>query len=202
MALEIEKVVLAGRSGHGIHLLGRILAHAGMIEGREVSWLPPYGPEIMQGSAIGTVIVSSAEVGSPVVEVPDALVALNLEAFDRFNRRLKAGGLVLWDTTEVRVEEKHLRDDVRSIGVPSGELAPSEPGLVTPSLSLLGAYVACSKMVGMSAAAEGLKEVLKQEGITGPAELKVNRRAMERGATFVRDKKYMFSRYRYSIFTG
>jgi 2-oxoglutarate ferredoxin oxidoreductase subunit gamma len=194
--------VLAGRAGHGIHVLGRVLAHAGMLEGREVSWLPPYGPQVMAGDATGTVIVSSAEVGSPVVEVPDALIALNFQAFDRYNRRLKAGGLVLWDTTEVRVEEKHLRDDVRSIGVPSAELAPPEPGLVSRSIALLGAYVACSKMVGMNAAVEALKEVLKQEGVGGPAELKVNRRALERGAAFVRDKKYMFSRYRYSIFTG
>lgn len=201
MALEIEKIVLAGRAGHGIHLLGRILAHAGMLEGREVSWLPPYGPSLMADDATGTVILSSAQVGSPVVEVPDALVALTFHAFDRYNRRLKAGGLVLWDTSDVRVEEKHLRDDVRSIGIPSAELAPPEAGLVTPSLSLLGAYVACSKMVGMNAAVEGLKEVLKQEGVSGAGE-KVNRRAMERGAAFVRDKKYMFSRYRYSIFTG
>ena len=199
MSLEIEKIVLAGRSSHGIHLLGRILAHAGMVEQHEVSWLPPYGPTIMAGDATGTVIVSSAEVGSPVVEVPDALVALNLEAFERFNRRLKAGGLVLWDTSEVRVEEKHIRDDVRSIGVPSTELAPPEPGLLTPVLSLLGAYVACSKMVGLDAAVEGLKEVLKDQP---GADLKVCRRALERGAAFVRDKKYMFSRYRYSIFTG
>lgn len=199
MSLEIEKIVLAGRSSHGIHVLGRMLAYAGMVEERDVSWLPPYGPMLMAGEASGTVILSSAEVGSPVVEVPDALVALNLEAFERYNRRLKAGGLVLWDTSEVRVEEKHIRDDVRSIGVPSKELAPPEAGLLTPALSLMGAYVACSKMVTLESVYEGLKEVLREHP---SADLKVNKRALERGAAFVRDKKYMFSRYRYSIFTG
>ena len=200
MALEIEKIVIAGHAGHGIPILGRVLAHAGMLQGREVSWLPPYGPIIMAGNASGTVILSTVPVGSPVVEVPDALIAINLHAFDTYNHRLKAGGLVIYDVSQVKVEEKHLRDDIRSIGVPSAELAPAEPGLLTPSLALLGGYVACSKMVSLEVALEALSIVLRDNHPT--ADLAVNRRAVERGAAYVKDKRYMFSRYRYSIFTG
>jgi 2-oxoglutarate ferredoxin oxidoreductase subunit gamma len=202
MSLEIEKVVIAGHVAQGIHVLGRILALAGMLENREVSWLPPYGPIIMAGHAAGTVILSTAEVASPVVEVPDALLALNSHAFERYNRRLKAGGMVLFDPSQVRVEESQIRDDVRSIGVPAAELGAGEPGLLTPALALLGAYVSCSKLVGLESVTDGLREVLREAGRPAPADLKTNRRILERGAAFVREKKYMFSRYRYSIFTG
>jgi 2-oxoglutarate ferredoxin oxidoreductase subunit gamma len=201
MSLEIEKVVIAGHAAHGIHFLGRILAQAGMMSGCSVTWLPPYGPIILAGNATGTVILSSVEVGSPVVEVPDALIALNPHAFDLYNRRLKAGGLLLYDISQMRAENQ-FRDDIRTIGIPSLELSPVEPGLLTPSISLLGAYVACSKMVKLSVAVEALREVLREEGFTGAADYRVNRRAMERGASFVGDKKYMYYRYRYSIFTG
>jgi|GEM_PF-2929235 len=202
MSLEIEKVVFAGHTHHGIHFLGRILARAGMLAHREVTWLPPYGPIILAGNAYGTVILSTVEVGSPVVEVPDALVALNHHAFEKFNGRLKAGGLLLFDTSEVQAEDDQLRDDVRAIGVPSREISPPEPGLITPSLSLLGAYVACSKMVNLELTIDSLKEILRQEGLLTSSEFRINRRALERGAAYVGEKRYMFSRYRYAIFTG
>ncbi|MBI4865250.1 MAG: 2-oxoacid:acceptor oxidoreductase family protein [Candidatus Riflebacteria bacterium] len=202
MSLEIEKVVVAGHAFDGIDILGHILARAGMLSGRHVSWLPPHGPVIMAGNAHGTVIVSSAQVGSPVVEVPDALIALNLHAFDSFNGRLKAGGLLVYDSTRVRAEESQFRDDIRSIGVPVAELAPAEPGLVTPSMALLGAFVACSKLLNLEVGLDALRDVLRLEGAPAGADLRVNRRAMERGASYVKERRYMFSRYRYAIFTG
>lgn len=200
MAREIEKVVLAGHSSHRLDWLGRLIAHAGLGVGREVTWLPPYGPVILAGDTYGTVILSTQPVGSPVVEVPDVLLASNAEAFGKFNHRLKAGGLLLYDATEIRATDSRLRDDVRSIGVPVAELAPPEAGLHTGALALVGAFVACSKLVTLEALLESIKELLKLDEGPAGAELKVCRKAVERGAAFVRDKKYMFSRYQFSIF--
>lgn len=99
-------IVLAGFGGQGILFAGKVIASAGLIEGRELSWLPSYGPEMRGGTANCSVCLSDEPIGSPLVTAPDALIAMNQPSFDKFKDLVVPGGVVVADSTLVpNVEE-------------------------------------------------------------------------------------------------
>jgi 2-oxoglutarate ferredoxin oxidoreductase subunit gamma len=105
--------------------LGKILAFAGMLEKKAVTWFPSYGAEMRGGTANCTVIIADAMIGSPVVLNPDILVAMNRASLEKFQPRLKQGGVVLYDSSLIR--RPGLRGDVETISVPATKIAvPSE----------------------------------------------------------------------------
>ena len=119
-------IVLAGFGGQGVLFAGKVIASAGLIEDRELSWLPSYGPEMRGGTANCSVCLSDDPIGSPLVVEPDALVAMNQPSFDKFIDSVVPGGVVIADTT--MVPEIKEREDVRIISIPATELA-EEAGL-------------------------------------------------------------------------
>ena len=123
------QVVLAGFGGQGVLFAGKIIAQAGLIEGREVSWLPSYGPEMRGGTANCSVTLSDRAIGSPLVVEPDVLIAMNQPSYDKFVDAVVPGGLIIADTSMV-VSMKP-RDDVRMIGISSTKMAEDAglPGL-------------------------------------------------------------------------
>jgi 2-oxoglutarate ferredoxin oxidoreductase subunit gamma len=90
-----EKIIIAGSGGQGIMLVGKVLAESAMQEGRRVTWLPAYGPEVRGGTAHCMVIISDAEIGSPFINQTDTLIVLNGLSFERFKGRVKKGGLLI-----------------------------------------------------------------------------------------------------------
>lgn len=120
MSREI-KAVIAGFGGQGTLFAGKLMAYAGLIEGREVSWLPSYGPEMRGGTANCSVTLSDELIGSPLVTEPDVVVAMNQPSFDKFIGMVKPGGIVVADTSMVIDLGK--REDVRVIGIPATEIA-------------------------------------------------------------------------------
>ncbi len=96
-----HNIVLAGFGGQGILFAGKVIASAGLIEGRELSWLPSYGPEMRGGTANCSVVLSDEPVGSPLVTAPDALVVMNQPSFDKFRDTVVEGGVVVADSTLV-----------------------------------------------------------------------------------------------------
>ena len=88
----IDKVVLAGFGGQGVMFIGKILAYAGMLDGREICWIPSYGPEMRGGTANCSVILSDEEIHSPVIEQADAGIVLNQPSYDKFLAKIKQGG--------------------------------------------------------------------------------------------------------------
>lgn len=119
-------IVFAGFGGQGILFAGKVVAYAGLIEGRELSWLPSYGPEMRGGTANCTVCVSDQPIGSPYVTDPDILVAMNGPSYDKFIEAVKPGGIAIIDST--LVTEECSRTDIRSFRIPSTALA-AENGL-------------------------------------------------------------------------
>jgi len=115
------KIQLAGFGGQGILFAGKFLAYAGLIEGLEVSWLPSYGPEMKGGTAFCAVILSGAPIGSPVVLAPDVLIAMNLPSFTRFAPKVRAGGLLLADSSLIHLTSD--REDLRAFYVPATQMA-------------------------------------------------------------------------------
>ena len=117
-------VIMAGFGGQGILLIGKMLAYAGMHEGKEVSWLPSYGPEMRGGTANCTVVISDRPVGSPVIRSPRAVVAMNLPSLDKFEPDVRPGGLLLINSS--LIDRKTTRDDVTVIDAVTQEPSVAE----------------------------------------------------------------------------
>ncbi len=120
------EIILAGFGGQGILFAGKVLAYSGLIDGKEVSWLPSYGPEMRGGTANCSVCVSDEPIGSPLVTQPDYLIAMNGPSYKKFIDEVKAGGLVLLDNSIV--EETCTRSDVTVLSLPATDIA-GESGL-------------------------------------------------------------------------
>lgn len=114
-------IVLAGFGGQGVLFAGKAIAYAGMIDEKQVSWLPSYGPEMRGGTANCSVIVSEDPVGSPIVLAPDILMALNLPSFEKFENSVVPGGFMVLDSALIPVKTK--REDVTVSYIPATQLA-------------------------------------------------------------------------------
>lgn len=119
--MSTKNILLSGFGGQGILFSGKFLAYKGLLEDKNVSWLPSYGPEMRGGTASCSVIISDEQVGSPIVSSPDILIAMNLPSLDRFEPAVKKGGIIIADST--LIERRVARDDVTAYYVPATALA-------------------------------------------------------------------------------
>jgi len=120
------EILLAGFGGQGILFAGKQLAKTAMHEGKNVSWLPSYGPEMRGGSANCSVIISDKEIGSPIINRPDILIALNLPSYDKFEKQIKTGGMLIANSTLIPTKSE--RTDIDAHYIPATAMA-SENGL-------------------------------------------------------------------------
>lgn len=122
--MEELRIVFAGFGGQGLLFAGKVVAYAGLIDGRQVSWLPSYGPEMRGGTANCSVTLSDDPIGSPLITDPNVLIAMNQPSLLKFEPVIVPGGIALIDSTLVtRVPE---RDDVRVFSVPATRIAEEE----------------------------------------------------------------------------
>ena len=119
--MSTKQFLLSGFGGQGILFAGKTLAYKGLIEEKQVSWLPSYGPEMRGGTASCSVIISDEPVGSPIVSKPDILVAMNLPSLDRFEDSVAPGGMIFYDSS--LVERGVKREDVTVYPIPATKLA-------------------------------------------------------------------------------
>ena len=119
-------MVFAGFGGQGVLFAGKVVAYAGLIEGRGLSWLPSYGPEMRGGTANCSVCLSDEAIGSPLVTNPNVLVAMNRPSLEKFVNEVEPGGVILLDSSLIDVQVE--RDDVTTYYVPASTLA-EENGL-------------------------------------------------------------------------
>lgn len=119
-------MLFAGFGGQGVLFAGKVMAYAGLIEGKEISWLPSYGPEMRGGTANCSVCISDREIGAPLVLNPNVLVAMNLPSLDKFIDDVAEGGLVILDSS--LINKKVERDDLNVHYVPASSIA-EENGL-------------------------------------------------------------------------
>ena len=137
MSMEKDlNIVLAGFGGQGILFAGKVLAYAGLQEGKEISWLPSYGPEMRGGTANCSVCISHEAIGSPLVVTPNVLVAMNLPSLDKFIDAVEPGGLVLVDSS--LIEKKVTRTDVTVCYVPATRMAEDNVMKGLANIILLG----------------------------------------------------------------
>ena len=134
-----NEIVIAGFGGQGILFSGKILVYAGMMDGHQVSWLPSYGPEMRGGTANCSVIISDDPIGSPIVNDPEILIAMNLPSLDKFENAIVKGGMAFIDST--LITRKVDRDDVKSFYIPCTQMA-NENGITgLANMIMLGKVV-------------------------------------------------------------
>ncbi|MBQ8416992.1 MAG: 2-oxoacid:acceptor oxidoreductase family protein [Clostridia bacterium] len=126
--MSTKQMLFSGFGGQGILFAGKFVAYKGLMEEKQVSWLPSYGPEMRGGTASCSVIVSDEPVGSPIVSAPDVLVAMNLPSLDKFESTVAPGGMIFADST--LIERKVNRTDIKVFYIPATALA-SENGMPT-----------------------------------------------------------------------
>lgn len=119
--MTTSNILLAGFGGQGVLFAGKVMAYAGLMEGKEISWLPSYGPEMRGGTANCSVCISDKPIGSPLVVTPDILVAMNLPSLEKFEKDVVPGGLIIVDSS--LVDKKVSRKDVKVVYVPASTLA-------------------------------------------------------------------------------
>jgi 2-oxoglutarate ferredoxin oxidoreductase subunit gamma len=168
-------VIMAGFGGQGILLIGKMLAYAGMHEGKEVSWLPSYGPEMRGGTANCTVVISDRPVGSPVIRSPRAVLAMNLPSLEKFEPDIRAGGLLLINSSLINRGSE--RDDLTVIEVPANEIATELGNPRGANMVALGAYLGASDSVSLTE----VEKVVRETFAAKPTVIDVNIEALRKG---------------------
>jgi 2-oxoglutarate ferredoxin oxidoreductase subunit gamma len=153
-----HQVIIAGFGGQGVMLIGKILAYAGMKEGKEVSWFPAYGPEMRGGTSNCTVVVSDAPVGSPLVYRPSAVIAMNEPSLAKFEPSVRTDGVLLVNSCLVRREVA--RTDIRTLLVAANDIAMAVSNPRAANMVALGAYVGATAAVSLDAVEATVRERL------------------------------------------
>ena len=150
--------IIGGFGGQGILFAGQVLAQAALIEGRAVSWMPSYGPEMRGGTASCTVVIADHPIGSPIVDVADSVIALNPPSMAKYERLLKPGGLLIRNGSLIEAESR--RDDVEVLTLPCTKLARAAGNDRLVSVVALGGLVARRPIVSVDAVRQALTELV------------------------------------------
>lgn len=153
-----ERILLAGFGGQGILFAGKFLANGGLIEEKQISWLPSYGPEMRGGTANCSVIISDEPVGSPIVSAPDTLVAMNLPSLDKYEDAVVPGGKIFVDST--LISRKVRRDDVSVFYIPSTQMAKTAGIPKLANMIIAGKLIKETEIMRADTVEEALKRVV------------------------------------------
>lgn len=176
-----EEIIFAGFGGQGVMLMGSLLTYAGMTVDKHVSWMPSYGPEMRGGTANCTVIVSDKMIASPVVSRPDTAVVMNLPSMDKFEPKIKPGGLLIYNSTLINREPE--RDDIEVLVVPANDLANELGNVKVANMIALGAYLAKKNIVELDVVKKALKKALPERR---HELIPLNEKALDKGYSLVK----------------
>ncbi len=174
-----KEILLAGFGGQGILFAGKFIAYKGLVEGKNLSWLPSYGPEMRGGTANCSVILSDTPVGSPIVSKPDVLVAMNLPSLDKYENDVVSGGVIFVDSS--LIERKVKRDDVDVFYIPATRLAQEIGAPTLANMIITGKLIKETGAVSYDGIDEALHKVVsaKHQNL-----FDLNKKAIECGYNF------------------
>jgi len=151
-------MVISGFGGQGVQAAGKLIAYAGMLENKYVSFLPSYGPEMRGGTSNCHVIVSDEPIGSPILNSATALIALNRPSLDKFENFVVPGGIIIIDSS--LVNRKSVRNDVKVCEVPATRIASEMGNMTYANIIMLGKLIKETGVVSKEYFEMGLKKVL------------------------------------------
>jgi 2-oxoglutarate ferredoxin oxidoreductase subunit gamma len=155
-----HEFIFAGFGGQGVLSMGMTLSYAGVIEGKEISWMPSYGPEMRGGTANCIVIISDAKISSPIVTRFDVVVALNQPSLDKFEKAVKPGGILVYDSTTML--QGPSRKDIAVVAIPANEEAVKLKNSRTMNMIVLGAVLERTNVVPVDSVLQALRKVLPE----------------------------------------
>ena len=176
------EIIFAGFGGQGVLTAGKFLAQAGMDEGKEVCWMPSYGPEMRGGTANCTVVLSERRIGSPIIANPKVAVAMNLPSLDKFEPTVVPGGLVIINSS--LIERGANRDDVDVLLVPANKMAIDLGSAKVANIIILGALLGRMPLVKQ----ETIRKLIEKTfGKKKPELVETNFKALEAGINLGKD---------------
>ena len=171
------RIIIAGFGGQGIVAMGNVLARACMIEGKNVTGMVAYGPEMRGGTASATVVISDEEIACPFVETPDHAIILNQQSLDKFENDVVPGGLILVNTSII--QRAVCRKDLTQIRLPATQIARSLGNIRSANMAALGAFIGHTKLLRIENVERGMRELF---GGKNPVMIETNLRALHQGA--------------------
>ncbi len=177
----LEQNIFAGFGGQGVLLMGQLLAYAGMLEDKEVSWLPSYGPEMRGGTANCSVVVSDSPVASPIVTMATTVVAMNRPSLDKFEDSVLPNGKLFINSSII--DKRPERSDIEVYYVPCNEIAEELGNPRVANMVMLGAYIEKTKCVDFESV---LQALLYKLGEKKAHLIPLNREALNKGAASIR----------------
>jgi len=174
-----QGIRISGFGGQGVISAGVLLAQAGMMEGKEVSFFPAYGAEMRGGTANCSVVVASEEVSTPIVSSPDTAIVLNEPSLAKFEPMVKPGGLLIVNSS--LVNSKATRKDIKVLYVPCNGVAGELGNAKVMNMVAIGAFAAATGAISIDAIARALPKVYKK---LKPEVIELNIKALKRGAEF------------------
>jgi len=168
--------IMAGFGGQGVVLMGTLLTYTAMVEGKHTTFFPSYGAEMRGGTANCSVVVSDREIASPIVNQPDCVVAMNIASLNKFESRVKPGGMIFVNSS--LIDRKLERDDLTEIRVPANEIAEGLGNARAANMVMLGGVVKKTGVVDLDAVSGCLEKVLSERAM---ALLDLNKQALKKG---------------------
>ena len=175
-----SEILISGFGGQGVLFAGELLAYAAMSAGKQTTWFPSYGPEMRGGTAHCMVVISDEEIGSPVFRFPQALLALNLPSLDRYEQRIRPGGVLIIDSS--MVNRRSQREDLKTISLPATSIAESLGSKRAANVVMVGALCAALPILDWTLVEQGLVALSAKKH---QEMLALNIEALRKGATFV-----------------
>ena len=174
-----QEVIIAGFGGQGVLFSGQLLAYTAMDEGKAVTWIPSYGPEMRGGTANCTVVISDEEIGSPFVKNPSAVIAMNLPSLDKFEKLVAPGGVLVVNSS--MVDRAVERDDITVVSIPANEIAEELGSSRSSNMVMLGALLGNLDILSLEALEKGLEGHLPERH---KQFLEGNLEALRKGAAY------------------
>lgn len=179
----LKELIVAGFGGQGVLSLGMTLTYAGMLEGKEISWMPSYGPEMRGGTANCMTIISDHPISSPIISSFDSAILLNQPSMDKFEPKVKPGGLLLYDSGNML--HAGSRTDIEIIGIPASTAAWNMHNSKVMNMIMLGAYLRHTPVVKTESVMEALMKVLPEKY---HHLVPINQEAIELGAELIQSQ--------------
>ena len=183
----LQEIVISGFGGQGVLSMGKILAYSGIMENKEVSWFPAYGPEQRGGTANVTVIISDEPISSPVVNQYDIAIVLNQPSLDKFEEKVKPGGILLYDGYGIQKEVE--REDINVYRIDAMDESMKMDNTRVFNMIVLGGLLKVVPMVALENVMKGLKESLPERH---HHLLPMNEEAILRGMEIVKIEREAF----------
>lgn len=156
----LQETIFAGFGGQGVLTIAKQLAYTAMLDDKDVSWMPTYGPEMRGGTCGCTVSVSDKPISSPILDKYDTAVILNLPSLKKYEPKVKPGGTLIWESSTIKDAPK--RDDIKTVAIPAYEESVKLGNTLVMGMILLGAFIQKTGVISVEGVIAALKKTLPE----------------------------------------